>query len=206
MMSTSTALESPAPNNRREYFRINDRIGLRVVFLNESEFGQLRAKAASRHERQQQLNTMMVSSESRRAALRGIREESTAIASFLAGLDERLDTLANLMTQESSQAPRTRTHEVNLSASGLRFYCNEDYPQGAHLELHIHLFPSDNCLRLYGAVAWCRRAGGPGSSRGRNAVAVDYSDIPDSDREILFRHINSRQLDFVRRGVHPSED
>jgi len=205
-MSSSTALESPAPNNRREYFRINDRIGLQVVSLNESEFGRLQAQATSPHGRQHLLNSMLVSAESRRAALRGIHEESTAIAGFLAGLDERLDTLANLLAQESSQAPRTRSHEVNLSASGLRFYCNEHYPHGTHLELHIHLFPSDNCLRLYGTVAWCRLAGKPGLSRGLNAVAVDYSDIPDSGREILFRHINALQLDYVRRAAHPGSE
>ncbi len=205
-MSTSTAFESPAPNNRREYFRINDRIGLRIVMLDDSQCNQLRDKTNRSHERLHQLNSMLVSSESRRAALRGIREESTAIADFLAALDERLDTLTNLMTQENSQAPRTRTHEVNLSASGLRFYCDEDYPRGARLELHLHLFPSDNCLRLYGTVAWCRRAGQPGQTRGRNAVAVDYSDIPESDREILFRHINTLQLDFVRRGIRSPAD
>jgi len=208
-MTTSSAVESdssPQPNNRRECFRINDRIGMRIRVLNDSEFLQAKAGAVSKHQRQHLLNDMIVASQSRRAALRGIREESPAIADYLADLDKKLNNLANLMTQEDSQAPRERTHDVNLSASGIRFYSDEGYSPGAHLELHVHLFPSDTCLRLYGTVAWCRHGDQSDADPGPLAVAVDYSEIPDEDREILFRHINNLQLDFVRRGVRPTSD
>ncbi len=205
-MTTATAGETPEPNNRREYFRINDRIGLRVKHLSEGDFLQATNTGISQNERQSLLNAVIVSSESRRAALRGIREESTAIANYLSDLDEKLAILANLMTRDDSQAPQEQTHDVNLSASGLRFYSDEGYPQGARLEMHLHLFPSETCLRLFGTVAWCHKVEKQGLVGQHMAVAVDYSDIPDDDREILFRHINNLQLDCVRRGVRPSTD
>ena len=205
-MSSSSALQSPQPNNRRECFRINDRIGLRINVLNENEFQRAKSQVVDKQERQHLLNAMIVSSENRRGALRGIREESPEIANYLSEVDEIINTLANLMTQEDSEAPQEQTHDVNLSASGIRFYSDEGYPAGARLELHVHLFPVDTYLRLYGTVAWCKRGEKRGLCVGRMAVAVDYSDVPVDDREILFRHINSLQLDYVRRGVRPPTD
>ncbi len=205
-MTTATVVETHAPNNRRAYFRINDRIGLRVNVLNEIQFRVARERAAHKHQRQHLLNDIIVSSESRRSMLRRIHEESAEIADYLAQMDSKIDVIANILTQDDSDAPKEPTHNVNLSASGIRFYSDEGYPQGARLELHVHLFPSDSCLRLYGTVTWCQRGQNRGRCAGRMVVAVDYADTPNEDQEILFRHINTLQLDYVRRGVRPSSD
>ena len=54
-------------------------------------------------------------------------------------------------------------------------------------------------MKLHGTVAWSNASNTRNGER--VAVAVDYSDVPEDDRELLIRHVHALQMDYVRRGV-----
>ena len=66
--------------------------------------------------------------------------------------------------------------------------------------LDLQLFPSRTCLRLAATVVWAESTRNRTKSD-RVAIAVDYSDVPEHDRELLIRHVHDLQMDYVRRGV-----
>lgn len=186
--------------NRRECFRINDRIGLTVRVLTEAEFKWARQRAMDTHTRQMAVNGMLMESDAQKSILRKLRNQQPLLVEYLESIETRLVTLARALQNETSDAPTTPTHDVNISGTGMRFRNHERLTKGTRLLLDMQLFPSRTCLRVVGTVAWAE------SQRKRSrqdgcAIAVDYSDIPEWDRELLIRHVHELQMDYVRRGV-----
>ena len=70
-MSTATAnSDDVAERNRRENFRMNDRVALEVRTLQEAEYRKLRAADSQRFERRRTLNNIFATREANRALLR----------------------------------------------------------------------------------------------------------------------------------------
>jgi hypothetical protein len=130
-----------AERNRRASFRINDRVGLRLRLLGESEYRAQRGRARTRHGRQQQLNSILAAGESQRGALRKLRDTDPTLAGYLQGLEERLEALLRLLGEDEQSAPEAPTHDVNLSGNGIRFRHPEALARGAHVELALRLIP-----------------------------------------------------------------
>ena len=198
-MTANTAIAEQAERNRREAFRINDRVALAVRPLSETEYRHSRQQARTRQERGRLLISVIATGESMRGVLRHIRDEDPMVASYLQSLEERLEAMARMLAREGSHVADEPTHDVNLSGTGIRFMHDGDLPRGTRLAVEIQLFPSRTCLNLLGTVVRSgRRRTGRG---GRYDVAVDFNDIHDDDRELLIHHVHCLQMDYVRRGV-----
>jgi hypothetical protein len=190
-----------AERNRRASFRINDRVGLRLRLLGESEYRAQRGCARTRHGRQQQLNSILAAGESQRGALRKLRDTDPTLAGYLQGLEERLEALLRLLGEDEQSAPEAPTHDVNLSGNGIRFRHSEALARGAHVELALRLFPSRTCLNLIGTVVRASAADRARGNAGRCVLAVDFPEIHPDDRELLIRHVHNLQLEHARRGL-----
>jgi hypothetical protein len=104
MMSAAQTKAEALERNRRESFRINDRIALCVRPLSEAAYNQARTHfAASRH-KQRTLNSILAVGDSQRGLLRNIRDTDPAVASYLKSLEERLDASAE--TDCASDIPK----------------------------------------------------------------------------------------------------
>ncbi len=187
--------------NRRESFRMNDRIALCVRPLSEGDYNQARTHIAASRRKQRTLNSILAGGDSQRGMLRNIRESEPAIASYLKSLEERLDALAQLLVVESHETPDVPTHDVNISGNGLRFGHPQALPAGSHMALDIRLFPSRTCLSMFAVVVRSTELKRPAKNGGRFTIAVDFCDVHEDDRELLIRHIHSLQLDYARRGA-----
>ena len=198
MSDTSTAADLNS-ENRRECFRINDRVGLAIDVLSEPQYRQARGQAQAQRERLRVVNALLVESENQRPFLRKLQKRQPDLMAYLESVEERLQSLATVLRHEVSDAPPTPTHDVNISGTGIRFFHSRRLAKGTRVLLDLHLFPSGTCLRLPGTVAWSKSEQIRGGER--IAVAVDYSDVPENDRELLIRHVHALQMDYVRRGA-----
>ena len=201
-MSNANQATDLNAENRRSCFRINDRVGLSISVLTDAEFRAARDSAGTRRQRMQVVNALLVESENQKPFLRKLKKRESDLADYLESVEDRLQSLAKALRFESSNAPSKPTHDVNISGSGIRFFHDRRLAKGTRVELDLHLFPSGTCLKLHGTVAWSNASGTRGAER--IAVAVDYSDVPEDDRELLIRHVHALQMDYVRRGVRRS--
>lgn len=198
-MSEPDAAANADNANRRECFRINDRIGLSLKVLGESDFKRAKQWSKDSRSRQHALNALLVETETQKAFLRKLRKQQPMLADYLESIELRFSSLAQLLQSEASSAPNAPTHDVNISGTGMRFYHGERLARGTRLLLDIQLFPSRTCLQLPATVVWTDRA--RGRTADRLAIGVDYSDVPEENRELLIRHVHTLQMDYVRRGV-----
>jgi hypothetical protein len=200
-MNAAHAQAEQEERNRREAYRINDRIALAVTALSETEYRRARDRARGDQERGRLLNSIIATGEGMRGALRNIRDVDPAVAAYLQSLEERLDSLARMLAREGSGVSDHPTHDVNISGNGIRFVHDEPLTTGSRVELQLQLFPSRDCLRLLGTVVRVNKRSAAARGPGRYVVAVDFTDIHDDDRELLIRHVHCLQLDYVRRGA-----
>ena len=177
-------------------------MGLSLCVLTDAEYRIARDSANARRQRLHVVNALLVESENQKPFLRKLQNRESDLADYLESVENRLQSLAKALRHESSNAPSKPTHDVNISGSGVRFYHNKRLAKGTRVELDLQLFPSGTCLKLHGTVAWSAINKARGGEH--IAVAVDYSDVPEEDRELLIRHVHALQMDYVRRGVRRS--
>ncbi|MFT5172604.1 MAG: hypothetical protein ACI8W7_000769 [Gammaproteobacteria bacterium] len=201
MMTAAQSSAEARERNRRESFRINDRIALSVCPLSEPEYRQTRAHLLDPQRKLRTLNSILVGGDSQRGMLRSIRDADPAIASYLQNLETRLDALVRLLVLEQTKVADNATHDVNISGDGLRFQHPQAFIEGSHVSLDMQLFPTRTCLSVLGVVVRSKELQRRAKDGGRFTIAVDFCDVHDDDRELLIQHIHGLQLNYARRGA-----
>jgi hypothetical protein len=97
MMTAAQSKAETLERNRRESFRINDRVALCVRPLSESDYNQTRTYLVTTQHKQRTLNSILAVGDSQSGLLRNIRDSDPAVASYLKSLEDRLDALARLL-------------------------------------------------------------------------------------------------------------
>ena len=183
--------------DRREYFRINDQIALKYRIIEHAEID---GAIAKRKEGLPDVNSMASSFASTnldmKHAIEKCRRELPEVATYLDGLNSKLEVLIRLLLANGSELPDHPTHDVNLSASGLSFKVTREIVEGSLLEVKLLFFPSFLHVMTFGHVVRCRTSdeveGFP------YELAVEFSHLEEGDRELLIRHILQRESAMLR--------
>lgn len=191
--------DNDAEINRRESFRINDRVALLVKPLTDAEYRQARDHIASSQKKQRTLNSIKAGGSNQQGALRRIRDTEPAIANYLQNLEDRLDVLTQLLVHEKHTVPDVATHDVNISGNGIRFPHPQELHEGSYVALELQLFPSQTCISCLGVVVRSTQLQHPSRSGARFTIATDFCDLHNDDRELLISHIQRLQLDHAQR-------
>ena len=200
-MQTSTNAD-----DRREYFRINDEVALKYRVIERSEIDDLVAKRREGHlDVNAMASAFATTGFDMKHAMEKCRRDLPEVATYLEGLNNKIDLLIRLLMASGSQLPDHPTHDVNLSASGLSFKGTLDVPRETIVEVKLLFFPSFLFVVSYGHVVRCSASkeidGFP------YELAVEFSHLEDNDRELLIRHIlqkESAMLREARLGSLPS--
>lgn len=185
---------------RRRYFRIEERALIkyrviqadrldeerRFIFLNEIKVENLQAALAGIDLRLQDL-------------IATVREDSKPIAEALDLLNRKLSLLERVVALESPRSgSRDYTeHEptnVNLSGGGIALEADSPLAHHALLAIDLVLLPINHPMRAIGRVVECRE-----TERGGYAIAIEFEDIREEDRDMLIQHILKRQSEELRR-------
>jgi hypothetical protein len=180
---------------RRDYFRINDRIGLEMHKLptdtqdDFSAFGNtpLTRLQAEFKRLDQDIKTQ----------LGGLSERDRALQSLLNVFNSKIDILARIMAFEQNPLQPEHWHQVTLSEGGVAFINNDNRLQvGDRIAIRLTLPPELFQPRAVGEVVSVNT-----EDRGGTRIHTRFVRLENSDRQQLARHIMRWQ---VRQRQQPN--
>ncbi|MEO9589611.1 MULTISPECIES: PilZ domain-containing protein [Marinobacter] len=189
-MSEMTPDNNPLdiPSDRRDFFRISDHIGLEIRTLGPGEDNQENPFNGNHVE--------SLRSEFRRldqdvrAQLANLAERDRLLTSLIKSLNGKLDTLARIMAFEQNPLQPEDWQDVTLSEGGLSFHSSTNrFSAGDQLALRMTLPPE-----LFQPVATARVIDVVPEKSGGGRVHTEFTDIHDSDRQQVARHVMRWQI------------
>lgn len=181
----------PSPgtsSDRRDYFRIEDRIGLEVRKLetddaadvdpfNEGHLDDLRAEL-------RRLDQDI------RVHLASLAEKDRLLTTLFKSLNGKLDTLARIMAFEQNPLQQEQWQDVTLSEGGIAFStATSAYAPEERLAVRMTLPPE-----LYRPQAVAKVIEAIPEQTGGSRVHAEFITIHDSDRQQIARHVMRWQV------------
>jgi hypothetical protein len=185
-------------DERREYFRIDDEIALDYRLISEDEADQLQERMRSRLvDRFTAASSFAATTRQMAHVIHKVQTESPELARCLQAIDHKLNMIAQLFVSEEMGLNQQPSREVNLSAGGVAFRARHEIKVGSTLELRMVLFPSLVGILTISRVIHCERTN-DANSQFPWQVAVEYEHLREADRELLVRHIMSKETQQLR--------
>jgi len=184
---------------RREYFRIDDEVQLKVRPIGEADVAAIDARINDKMpDRFTVAANFAVSSRQMSRVLHSFAADTPDVGRYLKMVDQKLNHLARLFVLEESARGDFLPMHVNLSAGGLVFPSPVEHVPGTLLEISMVLHPSITGILSMSKVVYCERL--VEAARGYPwQIAVEYSHIREADRDLLVSHIINRETELLRR-------
>jgi hypothetical protein len=187
----------PPGAERREYFRVEDRLILRYRVVPRDAM--LHAPA-ERHFNNSEIFELLRElrhiDHEHNNVLRSIAEQNRDLGLYLKNVNRKIELVANALAtldqQQQGQAPTL----ASVSESGIAFVAEPKLEVGAIVALEIVLLPQHTALALYGEVVM-NRDQPPARS------VVTFLKLREGDRQILARHILQVQIAARRQSQNP---
>ena len=173
---------------RRDFFRIEDRIGLEIrklapgTAMEEDAFDgdHLESLKAEFRRLDQDVKSQLAS----------LAEKDRLLTGLIKSLNGKLDTLARIMAFEQNPLQPEDWQDVTLSEGGLSFHSSTNrFSAGDQLALRMTLPPE-----LFQPVATARVIDVVPDKSGGGRVHTEFTDIQDSDRQQVARHVMRWQI------------
>jgi len=175
--------------DRRRFFRIEDRIKLNLRRVSAGEAG---GAAPTRRP------VDVLSDIDRRMAtiIAAARVQAPAVAELAELLNRKLDHLIETLQlgEELVQRAGFREHEVSLSACGIAFGNSEAFASGESVALEMLLPPDETRLRLVAQVVRCTPR-----DTGAYQLLLDFTGIGAEQQEFLIQYIVRRQSQILQQ-------
>ena len=185
-------------DDRREYFRIDDEIALDYRLIDNGEVDKLLEKIQSQLvDRFTAASSFAATTRQMVNVIHKVQTQSPELARCLQAIDQKLNMIAQLFVSEEIKENNQDTREVNLSAGGVAFCAQHEIPVGSLLELRMVLFPSLVGILTISRVIQCERVE-DGDLKFPWQIAVVYEQLRETDRELLVRHIMSKETQQLR--------
>ncbi|TAN67606.1 MAG: PilZ domain-containing protein [Methylobacter sp.] len=183
--------------DRRGFFRIDDEVNL--------FYKKIDAKLATEphHFSDNILNNCSLStalemvSQEASLLLHRVEKSLPDVADYLRIIDAKIDLLAQAIMMQGFHFKENQTRNVNISASGIAFNCEETLQKGDYLEIKMLLVSSMAVIVTYGRVIYCKTSQ-VNDSKYPHFVGVDFINMKDEDREMLIKYVVKKQLQQIR--------
>ncbi|MGZ4993039.1 MAG: PilZ domain-containing protein [Methylobacter sp.] len=183
--------------DRRGFFRIDDEVNLFYKKIDEKLVNE-----------PHHVSDNILSSCSLSTALGTVSQESAMllhrleknlpeVADYLRLIDTKIDLLAQAVMMQGFQFKESDTRNVNISASGLAFNCEEALKENDYLEIKILLISCMAVIVTYGRVVYCKNIESNGGEY-PYFVGVNFINMKDDDREMLIKYVVKEQLQQIR--------
>ena len=170
--------------DRRDFYRIDDRIVLKYRLLTKSEeegrfreFEHYHPVWTTLHEELQLLDR------EQNILMQQIEQSAPDIGLYLSNLDRKVDLVTRLIASQQEEMDDALTEYVSMSASGIGFHAKEGIPLDSAIELRITLFPSHMTVFCYGLVVYSAE------EDGYFQTGVRFSHLKGADKEALISHV-----------------
>lgn len=183
-----------ASGERREFFRIKDRLDIEFRAVDEAEY--IRLEQIVKYNPTQ----VLLDAKGNGSKKSKVKEkpEDEAMLSFLGMLDRKLSMIVDLLTKSRIDELYTRRYlELEISGSGFSFVSDVPLPENGYAEFRLVLpvFPYPKIPVLCRVVRSVKRE--------RNShidweIACKFLTINDSDRDLLIQYIFAREREQIR--------
>jgi hypothetical protein len=183
--------------DRRGFFRIDDQVSLFYKKIDEK-------RVTEPHHVSDNILTScslstaleMVSQDSV-LLLHRLEKNQPDVADYLKLIEAKVDLLAKAIMMQGFQFKENDTRNVNVSATGIAFNCEELLNEGDYLEIKMMLISSMAVIVTYGRVVYCKNSQS-NDNQYPNFVGVDFLNMKDEDREMLIKYVVKKQLQQIR--------
>jgi hypothetical protein len=183
-----------ASSERREFFRIRDRLDIEYRGVDEAEY--VRLEQIVKYNPTQVVLDPKVNGNKKSKTREKPEEE--ALLSFLGMLDRKLSMIIDLLTKSRVDEMYTRRYvELEISGSGFSFVSDVPLNEAGYAEFRLVLpvFPYPKIPVLCFVVRSVKRE--------RNShvdweIACKFLTINDSDRDVLIQYIFARERERIR--------
>jgi hypothetical protein len=189
-------MEQQKESEQREFFRINDMVALRAELLSSEDIDKRDALYEIRWRDSGFTSETNYHREEHLPAFTQIERKFPEVAIYLSHLEEEIEKLHSLLVSDDDRLANKATHQVNLSAGGLRFMSEVEFTQGSSIELSIRLFPSRTIVFVYAQVVRCDAAD-TGADK-TWAIATEFTHVHEADQDALIKHIHKWQMSRLR--------
>ncbi|QBF27641.1 PilZ domain-containing protein [Pseudomonas tructae] len=184
--------------DRREYYRIEDRIALEISPLSASEaLGTDLLQDTS--PLFNLLSELHLSEFESQHLLRQLSDKDRTLAAFLKAQNKRIDLLSAVVAQ-TLLGQLSAPQPVVLSEGGIEFSRAEAVAAGARVAVKMVLMPQALGLLLRARVTHCDRR-----DDGAYEIGAEFIDTTDAQRQLLARYILQRQAQQRRQALEQNE-
>lgn len=165
----------------RRFFRINETIGLSYEVAERG--------SKSKEKTVDIMDIMSEQDEKIEKLLMEVAEESPKVAELVQVFNQKLERVVEQLALDSRMVDKlaNRVQEVNISACGLGYTCEESIEVGSQLNLKLELYPSKKMIHVGGIVVGCDPV-----ERG-HYWRIDFYGMSHDTQEMLIQHIVQRQ-------------
>lgn len=184
--------------DRREFFRINDRMVVSVHPITAVQADAVGQEIIDSSTDSPSLSQQLLSMQKSFNILTDhIGHTDREVARALRLLDDKLNLLAQSVQQLHTPIDLQAAIDVNLSVGGLALTVDRCFEPRSTLEVKMQLLPSGLPIHAVTKVIACQPESDTATSD-RYYLRMAFIHMNDADRDILAKHILSRQAEELR--------
>ena len=189
---------------RRRYYRIEDEISLALQPIDKTGLDERLEDFWSNQHAFSIRNNYNFQIEQHIADRHKIETRMPELARYLSVLENQIaDITDKFIVDEDEQAMTLKS--VNLSAQGIAYSDDQPPPTDELVELKIKLLPSGLRLIIIARVVLVE-TGDSAQDQGKHRISLDFEHLHEADREILIKHVHSKQLESLSNAQEDSID
>lgn len=178
-------------NERREYFRIEDQVYLTITLIDEAEYNAAPETLKNLDDNSFSLSADFATLNNNiNPVLNNIRQIHPDIAEYVEFLNNKIDSLSQILLCQEGSFDKNRLFTVNISASGIMFRHEQAIELNQTLKLELVLLPKKIGIITYGRVVTLNDTS--------KCISVEFEHIRDQDHELMIKHNLNRQMADIR--------
>ncbi len=185
-------------NERRSYFRVDDKVLLRYKPVDEScALANIIPTAFKEDPSYSLMRELQSIDQDNAKYLRAIGEHSRDLEAYLKGQNKKLELIAAKIIEHEEQAPDQKKQRISISEGGLSIHTDTELANDGYLAIQITLLPNHHTLVVFAKVINCSN-----DPKGGYNVALSFTHLKDNDRQLIAKHIMQLQLAQRRKQTH----
>ena len=185
----SEGLAPTMSDERREFFRIEDTVQLRVVDCTHEQVSNTPCPNLFDHSGVKTLMQELKGIDyDNQQLLRGLVDDNRTLELYLKSINKKIDLVASHLCATINDNEHQHKQLVTLSESGMAFLHPECLRVNDYIGLELTLLPSFSSLYLYAQVMSCVEC--PGKYR----IGIQFVELAEIDRQALAKQVMHCQL------------
>jgi len=187
-------MNNTSNNERRDFFRIEDDVYLELETISADKYNSAPDILANLHNDSFSLSADFATlNNSLHPVLNNIKQIHPDIAQYLELLNNKIDSLGELLLHKSSAYDENKRIKANISASGIMFESESTFKEGDLVRLELVLFPEKIGVLIFGKVIKIIE-----SANQKQNISIEFEHIRDEDQELMIKHNLNKQMTDLR--------